>query len=760
MGILYPPIVDTYMPTFIVDNNKGECEISFSLSDYCSIQDLQSYAGSDGVRYKYIQLKIVELQTNKNTIIPQKNFIKTDEDKICVGPSGLLTTIFDPKSFKNDKYYFVLDLMQQHDNQPVFNFQPNIFYKIQMRFINSECNDVTFANTVNEKWLQDNSQYLSSWSTITIVRGIKKPKVKLEPFEGLETISSAQESYYVLTNQSLDIVGLIEFESNKVSEYLKNYQIKLIDGKSRQVLSDSGILYPEPTVQNQINYTVRYLLNKKDKAAGDPPYFVDFTYTTNNDYTETIRYVCYCKPIETFAYLNLNESYLDYSEEKDEGCLSVNITLKGFSVGANGKTFTVHIKRADMDSRFTIWEDVHQFKFTTFGNDITYRWKDLTVQSGTLYKYAFQIEKHPDAEGDREFSPVMKREFYWQPYYQNILDSFAVQRKQLNNEEADAIDRKADIELNQIRKKQVALTKKIKEVTKLREEAGKPVMAFFEDLFLVSKYLQLRVAYNPSITNFAKKTSEQVVETLGSRYPFILRNGIMNYKTFQLSGVISAESNDVEIDYNWNPKGLTINAPEEGFFGTEKNYFVSKNDLYNGYNQYYTDFNRENGITRNTDFIYEREFRELVLDFLTDNTVKLFRSTPEGNVLVKLTNISLTPMTQLGRRIYSFAATAYEVDECSIDNYNSYDIQKLQIDLNGANKNYYYFNATKFVDSQDEQYDTIGVAYVPESYGGKTLVQPYGVSYRKIIDENGTEQQKEIQHYSLNLNNLTIVSTK
>ena len=54
------------------------------------------------------------------------------------------------------------------------------------------------------------------------------------------------------------------------------------------------------------------------------------------------------------------------------------------------------------------------------------------------------------------------------------------------------------------------------------------------------------------------------------------------------------------------------------------------------------------------------------MDFLYANNVKLFRSTQEGNILVKLMDISFTPEAQLGRMIYSFSATAHEVDECSI----------------------------------------------------------------------------------------------
>ena len=62
------------------------------------------------------------------------------------------------------------------------------------------------------------------------------------------------------------------------------------------------------------------------------------------------------------------------------------------------------------------------------------------------------------------------------------------------------------------------------------------------------------------------------------------------------------------------------------------------------------------------------------MDFLHDDTVKLFRSTTEGNILVKLTNINFTPNQQLGRLIYNFSATATEIAEPSFNNYKDYGV--------------------------------------------------------------------------------------
>ena len=46
----------------------------------------------------------------------------------------------------------------------------------------------------------------------------------------------------------------------------------------------------------------------------------------------------------------------------------------------------------------------------------------------------------------------------------------------------------------------------------------------------------------------------------------------------------------------------------------------------------------------------------------------------EGNLLVKLMEVSLTPKNELGRLIYTFSATAYEIADPTIYNYDKYGI--------------------------------------------------------------------------------------
>jgi hypothetical protein len=59
--------------------------------------------------------------------------------------------------------------------------------------------------------------------------------------------------------------------------------------------------------------------------------------------------------------------------------------------------------------------------------------------------------------------------------------------------------------------------------------------------------------------------------------------------------------------------------------------------------------------------LLEKEFKMEVMNWLNNGEPKLFRSPAEGNYLVRLMNISLSPNDTLGRMIHTFSATAYEV---------------------------------------------------------------------------------------------------
>lgn len=182
----------------------------------------------------------------------------------------------------------------------------------------------------------------------------------------------------------------------------------------------------------------------------------------------------------------------------------------------------------------------------------------------------------------------------------------------------------------------------------------KPVGIVLEDSYLTVGDRQLKLKFDVGVSSMKHMISDTKTDTLGSQYPFIRRNGAMNYRTFPISGLIS-------------------------FLMDEDQVFATRADIYGESNvAAYDTFDTENKINNFTNITYEREFRKKVSEFLSKDEVKLFRSPTEGNILVRLTDISFSPNTVLGRYLWTFNGTAYEIDECSIDNYIKYNILEVE----------------------------------------------------------------------------------
>lgn len=154
----------------------------------------------------------------------------------------------------------------------------------------------------------------------------------------------------------------------------------------------------------------------------------------------------------------------------------------------------------------------------------------------------------------------------------------------------------------------------------------------FDSVFLIDakENTQLNITLNNSVNSFKCNILETKTDTVGSQYPVFFRNPNAKYREFPLSGTISYHS---LVSFG-KEYGIDFSLPE----------MPHKN------------------LT--TDNLYaERIFREKVIDFLTKDRPLLYKSQTEGNIVVKLMNIQLTPNKTLGRMIYDFSCTCYEVQD-------------------------------------------------------------------------------------------------
>lgn len=183
----------------------------------------------------------------------------------------------------------------------------------------------------------------------------------------------------------------------------------------------------------------------------------------------------------------------------------------------------------------------------------------------------------------------------------------------------------------------------------------------YEDGFLVGEGgRQLKLRFNTSVGSFKKNIKESKVETIGGKYPFITRNANVNYREFSLSGIITQFMDKTE-EF----------APRAELFIDEEFADGDVLDMTSAYNDLYANY----GIGPMSNTVVEREFRKKVEEFLQDGKPKLFKSPTEGNLLVRIMDVSLSPNQTLGRLICDFSCSVVEVGEASLDNFDKYGIQ-------------------------------------------------------------------------------------
>ncbi len=534
---LYPPIIDTMMPSFV---RTTACKVYFSLSSY-----------NDAAYIQNVQVTVSNQNSSLTALDPTQY------------PAGIKITSLnvDTDVESDDRYYITISPSDLKDGI----FEINQYYKVQIRFTGTAATAFTDSTKI-APWLTENQGYFSEWSTVCLIKGIQQPLIYIKGFDSNDTSSSTETVFTI--SELIDIVGSMYYDENEdEDEYLTSYEVNIYDSDG-DAAYESGILYTNEYYPNEINHKIKVSLTDSVQ------YTLSIPYTTNNGYTNTVSY--------TFITVSGGVDALNVTISAEADNENGRVIISIVSTDTTEFLSNLCIRRTSSESNFTIWEDVY-ISLVNNGTVLDFTWYDYTVESGIWYTYCAQ---KINAKGQR--GTIITNRY--------------------------------------------------------------PVMVYLDDIFLTREGMQIKIKYDPSISSFKTTLSESRTETIGSKYPFIRRNGNVAYRQFPISGLITA-------------------------FMDEDGIFISKDSTFGDNLEYYEDYNEENLITDYNNFIYEREFREQVMDFLYANKAILFRSLSEGNILIRLMDVSFTPNSTLGRMIYSFSATAYEIDECSLDNFTQYGIQ-------------------------------------------------------------------------------------
>lgn len=615
INTLYPPIVDTYMPAFKVNEaGEGICRIYFAISKYNELATAAEVPGTNDAKIRSIWVSVVNQFTNFSVV----------DDTIDGYASGLIYFPYsniqiDEGKAGDHKYYIEVNSALLKDKK----WERGQSYKIQLRF----CSKSIIENTMS--WPVNNSSSFSEWSTITLVQGVIEPTIQLNGLEAnIETVLGTTDN---------TIIGSFNFNSLD-NDFLNYYNFKLYKQFDLDtVLYDSGTVYTSSFAPNEINYNMEYGLEDGVRYTLRMEYMTDKLYHATHEYN--------------FMVLDTSGGYIDavITATPEDYLGRMKISVKSETELGLGN-FT--IRRASAKTNFTIWEDVQNLTISD-GKYLDFNWYDYTIESGIWYKYCIQKRNRFGYRG-------------------------------------------------------IAL---------MIEE---PVMAFFDDMFLVGKNgRQLRIKFNPQVNSYNHTILESSTQTIGSKYPFITRNGNVNYREFSIGGLIS-------------------------HFMDEEQLFVSHDALYYDATDLYLKYNEKNRINLYNDFTLEREFRKEVQKFLLDGEVKLFKSATEGNILVRLTNIGFTPEATLGRMVYSFQANAVEIDDCIIKNFDKYNIQAI-----GSYETVFSNKIEKIATFKLEDTTSLNNAITEEDiYSSEKTV-------RTNLRINDIEVQFEGPPYLINVDNMT-----
>jgi 6-phosphogluconolactonase (cycloisomerase 2 family) len=221
----------------------------------------------------------------------------------------------------------------------------------------------------------------------------------------------------------------------------------------------------------------------------------------------------------------------------------------------------------------------------------------------------------------------------------------------------------------------------------------------FTGSFLCGKDdIQINFIHNGQINGLTQVKKDAVIETIGSKYPFIVRNSSIGYKQFQFNALITHVS-----DPTRSLKGLTYTELITGLTKDSNNNFIfpaAAKDT--EANLKYEDFllegpqvkinnpskyaelsnngknfiNQPHYLNKSDNFVIEKQFRKKIIEWLNDGNPKIFKSDTEGLFLVKLTNVGFEPVQELGRTLYTFSCTMTEIDEINYDNLVKHGLRK------------------------------------------------------------------------------------
>jgi hypothetical protein len=670
LNTLYPPSVNSYLPAFPYDETA---KILFSLSSFNSISEIE-----------FIHISVVDQKTNENILVREKESgvpIPVLISQVWPMASDGEEPV-DKNNLENCLLYdkktgmFKVEIPLENIKTQYWNVGQ--YYKVQLRFDSTPSsvygaienkspgfllNTIAINTTNGEITIQKNSDfdistlnshlsknlgYFSEWSQVCLIRPILKPRIVLngfsegqksqEDFEGFSTESIPQFSLGNLWVTGRMNLTTAENDPHKDSrpnletETLNSYQISVFK-ENKLLLQEKKVFTANNLANssiNEINSLVSLENISKNEIDDNSTYFLKIDAFTSSGHKIQNSFFVFKLLSEEDNFRMVRNIEID----QENGLLQMSAAVQiPVGEGAGDGNYKLTVKRSSDRSDFQNWEVIKIFDISP----------SKLYQSGGKNYFVF-CQKNA-----LSLKKLLRDDF---PDFSAMLQ---------NEENANKIGSiLVDNTIGSLNWYKYSFQLESYEGLSYKRQETETIFSEFEHAILSRGKKQLGLKFDCAISNVKPVTNRMKTDTLGGKYPKFTENAILGYKQMSISGRISSQADENEL-------------------------FLSKDILSSeAYNDYYDTkdgtecFKRGNWLEYQ-DWLWEREFREEAVKWLNDGEPKLLRTLTEGNMCVMLTDINLVPDKVLGRRLYNFSATVYEVGDGyslkSLDQLGIYEIE-------------------------------------------------------------------------------------
>lgn len=510
------------------------------------------------------------------------------------------------------KYYFDLPCEDLINQE----FSVNQSYKVEISVCSNTVPVQNFLSLTigqdNEKalFLSNYSNEMSDWSLPTVIKGIAQPYIKFYSLPIPISSITVDENLYRFSN----------FNNFSARLVYQNQDDKRTDSYEFNDFLESYQIYIYERESNILLSDSGKIYNEEQSDLNLINYNIPINFEGGEQYKIKIEYTTSSSYKSSFTFyfelkeipITIGDASIDVFPSDEMGCNVVCCTL-----AAEDFNNYISIQRSSNRSSFKEWEELVTLRCSNTNGTNKIIWEDITVESGIFYKYRFaKMNKNK----------VYSRFIYTSDYYVNNYDA----------------------------------------------------------TFLSENGRTLNIQFDNKLSNYQQQYSQAQVETLGSKYMFIQNNGEKHYSSFSISGIISLQSNILQKDLISKDYLLKEDTYDTDSTNNAIVDLIDESSIVDIYKLLpvtgadeqtiaaLEDFYKQKDAV--VDYIQEREFRNIVYDFLYDKKPKLFRNLTLGNFIVNLENISFNPIDTLFGLVYEFSADASQIADTTAENYLKYNI--------------------------------------------------------------------------------------